>query len=527
LAALDPYPLVLLGLGMVTILGLIIYFRVNAFLALIAAALLVGLLSPRVILTEDNHVALLNAPVRVTQAFGVMMGKIGLVIALATIIGRAMMDSGAAERVVRFFTDLFGERFSGLALLASGYILSVPVFFDTVFLLLVPLAKALYKQTKKNYLLYVTAIGAGGAVTHSLVPPTPGPVGMAAILKVDLGVTILVGFAVGVPLALIGYLWASFANRTWPVALAGVGAAHPGHIPPSPIHPTAAGYDPGIITDAPSGITDAPAKEEGMHDLRELPALWVSLVPILLPVLLITSSTIYNTITKNNPDWGGVHFGSYLLTPRGLLAFFGNPNIALLLSAAASMWIVASRVGMTRRQLGTFTAAALDDAGMILLITSAGGAFGTMLKEAGVGDSLQVLSHEFNLSLIVLAWFVAALFKIAQGSGTVSMITTAGIIMAILPAQLAPPGAPPVPEDQITGTMLAQHLGYHPVYLLLAIGCGSKIGSWMNDSGFWVVCKMGGLTEGETFRSWTLCLVSMGVAGLPIVWLLSKILPLV
>jgi GntP family gluconate:H+ symporter len=170
---------------------------------------------------------------------------------------------------------------------------------------------------------------------------------------------------------------------------------------------------------------------------------------------------------------------------------------------------------MTRAELGKFTARALDDAGMILLITCAGGAFGAMLAAAGVGDSLAALAEHWGIAPLVLAWSLAALFKVAQGSATVAMITTAGIVAGVLAARVGP------------GQSTADYLGYHPVYLVMAIGCGSKVGSWMNDSGFWVVCKMSGMTESETLKSWTVALVLMGVAGLPLVWILTELLPLV
>lgn len=532
-AGFDPYPLVLLAAGMLTLFVLILKLRVHAFLALIAAALLVGLLSPRVILqtreldayqklqgelgkrlsgrnveqvrkayradskrvpgsdaSSDQtqpRLELTNAPDLVAGAFGRLMIGIGLSIALATIIGAALMESGAADRIVRSLTRLFGDRYAAVAMLASGYVLAVPVFFDTVFLLLIPLAKALYLRTGKNYLLYVTAMASGGAITHSLVPPTPGPIGMSESLKVDLGMTILVGLLVAVPISLVGLAYAAFINRVSPVPL------------------------------RESGNTSL--EELGLRAQRpdrELPSLFASLMPIVLPVLLITLSTAYTAVTKANP---GLHYETQIdgvrITLDGILSFLGDKNIALLLAAVISMALVARRKQMTRAELGRFTAKALDDAGMILLITCAGGAFGALLTAAGVGDSLGALAEHWGIAPLFVAWGLAVLFKIAQGSGTVSMITTAGIIAGILASRVGP------------GQSVEQYLGYHPVYLVMAIGSGSKVGSWMNDSGFWVVCKMSGMTEMETLKSWTMALVVMGLAGLPIIWLLTRVLPLV
>lgn len=533
----DPYPLVLLVLGIATIFTLIIVLRINAFLALITAALLVGLLSPRVVVqtsemdayeklakpindglnarnlteaagkvekladeavaasrgdrpSETPRLALLNAPKMVAYAFGDLMGKIGLVIAFASIVGKALMESGAADRIVRFFVRLFGPRFGGMALLASGFVLAIPVFFDTVFLLLVPLAKALRLRTGKDYLLYVTAIGAGGAITHSLVPPTPGPIGMAEILNVDLGLVIVVGILFGAPLSLIGYAYAWWANRRWPTPLRQVGS-----------------------------VSLQELERTANRPDHELPSLAASLTPILLPVVLISAATAQAAIARSSPDWNmnAEAFG-VRLSLGSVLEFLGNPNVAVLLSAVTAMVLVARHKRMTRHQLAVFTAAALEDAGMILLITSAGGSFGFMLRAVGMGESLQALTPTEGGGVVVLAlaWAIAVLFKIAQGSGTVSMITTAGIIMPIVTAGM-----------EQSGVSMAEYLGYHPVYLVMAIGCGSKVGSWMNDSGFWVVCKMGGLTEEETLKSWTLTLVIMGIAGIVLLLVLVHLLPLV
>jgi GntP family gluconate:H+ symporter len=529
------YPLFLLVVGITWIIVLIVRWRTNALIALISAALLIGLLSPRVVLqtpemdtletlsrnvadrlgardaqatrnqlqqdlqkvgdlSESNtaerpRLVLLNAPRLVAHSFGEIMGRIGLAIAFASIVGRALMETGAADRIVRFFVRLFGEKFGGLALLSSGFVLSIPVFFDTVFLLLVPLAKALRVRTGKDYLLYVTAIGAGGAITHSLVPPTPGPIGMADILQVDLGVVITVGVLVGAPLSLVGYAYAAWANRRWPTPLRAANES--------------------VMTEL----------ERRAHQRdEELPSLFASVLPIILPVFFITSSTVYDALIKANPAWA-LDWSSHgvTVTLRDILQFFGQPMFALFVAGLVSMVLVVKHNRLDRHQLAAFAASALDDASMILLITCAGGSFGFMLRAVGLGESLQNLvpASGSGSFFIILSWSVAVLFKIAQGSGTVSMITTAGIIMPIISSGMHAAGRP-----------MPEYLGYHPVYLVMAIGCGSMVGSWMNDSGFWVVCKMGGLTEAETLRSWTATLVIMGVAAVPLILLLSQVLPL-
>src|SRR5712692_3341882 len=186
------HPTLILLIGIATILAGIVVLRLNAFLALIIAAIVVSLLAP-------GEAAAKVA--RVAEGFGRTAGTVGIVIALAAIIGKAMMDSGAADRIVNGFLALLGEKRGATALCSTGYILSIPVFFDTVFFLLVPLARSMYGRTNRNYLKYLLAIAAGAGATHTLVPPTPGPLAIAGTLGVDLGTMVLVGALVALPAA--------------------------------------------------------------------------------------------------------------------------------------------------------------------------------------------------------------------------------------------------------------------------------------------------------------------------------------
>ncbi len=252
-------PLLILIVGIVTVLGLIIVLRLNAFLALIIAALVVSIMAPGSIESKA---------LRVAEAFGSTAGKIGVVIALAAIIGQCMMDSGAADRIVRAFLRMLGLKQAPIALMGSGFVLGVPVFFDTVFYLLVPLARSLYRRTQSNYLLYILAIAAGGAVTHTLVPPTPGPLVMAATLNVDIGLMIMIGAAVAIPAAFAGLIFARTADRLMPL----------------PMRPLV----------GESEVTSLPEEMQ--------PPLWMAILPVALPVLLIGANTALNTIADaENP----------------------------------------------------------------------------------------------------------------------------------------------------------------------------------------------------------------------------------
>lgn len=447
-------PILILLLGIIIVVGLIVGLRINAFVALIAAAIVISILSPGEWSTKITRVA---------TAFGTTAGSIGIVIAMAAVIGVTMMNSGAADRVVQAFIRLLGQERGSPALAASGFMLSIPVFFDTVFYLLIPLARSLFTQTGRNYLKYVIAIAAGAAATHALVPPTPGPLIIAENLNVDLGIMILVGITVALPAAILGLIYAGWLNRRMTVPMRDV---------------------PGVDTEATV--------------LDTLPGLGFSVLPIVLPILLIAGKTIFLPLLDNDT-----------ILARWIIVL-GDPNMALLLAAAVSTAVYIQMRRPSRENLGKLIEQSLMSGGLIILITAAGGTFGAMLKEAQIGPAISDLfagaSGTSGLGMLILGFGIASLLKFAQGSSTVAMITAS----AMLAAMIAP----------------EQDLGFNVVYLGTAIGAGSLVGSWMNDSGFWIYSKMSGLTEVETLKSWSVLLVILGIsAGLMSV-ILSLLLPL-
>jgi GntP family gluconate:H+ symporter len=493
------HPLLILAIGIITILVLIVALRTNAFVALITAAMLVSVLAP-----GEPH----EKFSRVAVEFGRTAGDIGIAIGLAAIIGQCLMQSGAADRIVRSFLRLFGEKRAGWALMGSSYLLGIPVFFDTLFYLMAPLARALYKQTGKNFLLYVLAISAGGAITHTLVPPTPGPLVVAGLLGVDLGVMILVGIAVSAPVAVIGLGISALFNRAMPV--------------PARELPGMKAHDP---------LPD-----------HELPGLFVSVLPVILPVILIGASTLLTSLARREfmastaaPDVFAAAVTdarakgatpprslaemkdeqSWLAEPRTPLQeaarglrLLGDPMFALFLAAVIAMIVLVRTRKQTLSQLAETVEVALMNGGLIILIVAAGGAFGAMIGAAGVGDAITASVGQdgaTGAALLLLVFGVTSIIKIAQGSSTVAMITAAGIVNSMLAS-----GA---------------ELPFDLVYVALAIGCGSLVCSWMNDAGFWIVAKMSGLTELETLKAWMGLLALMGFVGLGVVLIYVQVLP--
>jgi GntP family gluconate:H+ symporter len=266
-------PLWLLLIGMIVVLGGILLLRLHAFLALILGALIVGSLTTSAALesyanqkemTVKEKTALVDSSVgqRVAQGFGRTCTKIGILIAMASIIGKFLLESGAAERIVRSLIKWLGEKRASHAFLSSGFLLGMPVFFDTVFYLMMPLGKAMGIRTGRNYGLYIMAIVAGATMTHSLVPPTPGPLFVAGALSVNMGLMIVGGIVVGLFTVSAGYLYALWANRKWPV----------------PVRDT-----------ADTSADDLKSMTE--KDEASLPPFWLSMLPIILPVILIAGGT--------------------------------------------------------------------------------------------------------------------------------------------------------------------------------------------------------------------------------------------
>ena len=444
-------PIAILIIGVALLIFMMLVLRLNAFVALITSAMVISLLSGGEFADKIG---------RVGKAFGGVAGGIGIVIAMAAIIGKCMMDSGAADRIVRSSLKLLGEKRAPTALMLSGFALSIPVFFDTVFYLLVPLARSLWTRTRKNYVLYLTAIVAGAAITHTLVPPTPGPLFMASELNINVGLMMMMGLLVGLPTAAIGVVVCKIIDKRMNI----------------PMRPYAGEAEPEVLDD------------------DQLPGFCASFAPIALPIALMSFNTII----------GALKVGGTTAQIAGVL---GHRDLALLLAAAVAMFVLVRQRKLSFKELASKSETALMSGGMIILITAAGGAFGAMLREAGIKEMLQAeVGAQGGLVILLMAAAVASVMKFAQGSGTVSMITTVSIFAAM--------GISP------------EMLGCNPVYLAMAIGSGSMVGDWMNNSGFWIFARMGGLTEIETLKSWTIVTAALGVIGLGFTLLLAYLLPM-
>ena len=473
-------PIVIILIGTATVLFCIIRLKLHAAVSLLLAALITALLtSPELVVAFAEHqgmsakeaevLANMSIGRRLATAFGNTSGKIGILIALASIIGTALMRSGGAERIIRGLLALFGKKNTSLALLSGSFTLAIPVFFDTVFYLMIPLVKSLTIRDPRKFSLYLMAIMAGGVMAHSLIPPTPGPLFVAEELGIDLGAMIMGGLAVGAITVICGYLYAIWANKRWDL----------------PMRDT-------------QDISVEDLKQFSAKDKNELPGLFISILPVVLPIILITGNTLTDMLAKGNEE----NLGSGQMGLAKVFSFLGDANIALFLSALIAMFLLSSRLKDTKR-FKKFIFESLSSAGMIILITSAGGAFGQMLQQTGIGIRVGELAADYQMAILPLAFAITAAVRTAQGSATIAMVTAIGVMSGVVGAGLQ----------------------FHPVYVALAIGCGSKIFAWMNDSAFWIVTKMSGMEEKETIRYFSFLLMVMGFSGLIAVMILSKLLP--
>ncbi|WP_435360545.1 GntP family permease [Haloarchaeobius sp. DFWS5] len=465
-------PLLTFVLGLLAVIVLLVRWDLPAFVGLIMAAFFVGVIN--VVFVPDFTASM--AAGRVATAFGDGMGGIGIPILMAAIIGKSMLESGAAQRIVRGFQTLLGKENSDYALWGSSSILAIPVFFDSVFYLLAPLARSMRARVGRDYTLFIVVVGAGAATAHVFVPPTPGPLAVADEIGVNIGITMLIGITTALPAAFFGgIVYGRWINRRLDIPL----------------------------RDAMSTSTEE-LHELAERDTRNLPSVFESLAPIIVAVVLIGALTAINAFVGQDfdiPLWDTIEAAMVAAEPYA--AFLGDKNVALTLAALVAAWVFYKHSDLSQSEWSEELTEALKSGGNIAAITAAGGAFGALLAASGVGAYITDALSGVGIPLIVSAWLIAAIVRIAQGSATAAMLTAAGIM------------APQVPE-----------LAVHPAFLVMAIGAGGNICSWYNDSGFWLVKEIGGLTQTETLKTWTVVTTIISVTGLVMTLALSSVFPM-
>ena len=431
---------------------LVIKFKIHAFISLMMTSVFVGLLT---------GMPLMNIIKSVQDGMGDVLGFIAIVVGIGAIFGEILQVSGGAEALSRTMLRKFGEERSSWALMTTGFIIAIPVFLDVGFIILVPMAYALSRKTGRSVLYYAIPLLAGLAVTHAFVPPTPGPIAVAEIIDAQLGWVILFGFIVGFPTAVIAgpYFGRYIAKK---------------------IH-----IDPPDIT-----VEQKMLAENNQDDLPSFT--WVVFL-IALPLVLILMSTIADLAITSAwlPD-------NRLME---IIRFLGHPFIALLIATLAAMYVLGVKRNYTGIQLMQVANKALGPAGLIILVTGAVGVFKQILVDSGVGAALAETVSNKNIPPVVLAYLLAVIIRLTQGSATVAMITAAGMVAPVI---------------QVVGT---GEMG--KALVVLAIAAGATTFSHVNDSGFWLVGKYLNMTEKQTLRSWSVMETIISVVGFALVLLLS------
>jgi Gnt-I system low-affinity gluconate transporter len=438
--------LILIALaGIFLLLFLVIRTKLHAFVSLLLVSLIVGVAA---------GMPLGDVIASIQNGMGGTLGFVAVVVGLGAMFGKMLEVSGGAERLAQTLVSKFGEDKAQWALGITGFIVAVPVFFDVGFIILVPIVYGLAKKTGRSLLYYGIPLLAGLAVTHSFIPPTPGPIAVANLIGADLGWVILFGVLAGIPaMILAGPIFGKYIAKK--------------------IHVTIPDY----------------MEFKEIDTSKELPSFKMILSLILIPLVLILANTLSAVLL----DEGNA--------VRDFLTFLGHPFVALTIATLLTFVFLGTRRGYSRDEVQEIATKALEPAGIIILVTGAGGVFKQVLIDSGVGDVLGEMMAGSPLPAIVLAFLIATVVRVAQGSATVSMVTAAGLITPLLEIQ------------NITGAALG--------LIVIAIASGATVLSHVNDSGFWLVNRYFGLDVKDTLKSWTIMETIIGLTGFAVVFLIS------
>ncbi|MBL1088663.1 MULTISPECIES: GntP family permease [Streptomyces] len=455
------------ALGIVLLLFLIIKVRLQPFVALLAVSTAVGLGAGLSVTELFGTVQKSDAVSLIESGMGGTLGHVAIIIGLGTMLGAVLEVSGGAEVLAARLLHLSGERRAPLAMGLTGLIFGIPVFFDVGIFVLAPIVYAAAKRGGKSIVLYCMPLLAGLSMTHAFLPPHPGPVAAAGLLHVDLGWVILMGVVCGIPAVLAAWGWAAWIGRRIFVPV------------------------PQDMVEAAQEAKAALAEEQrkaGVTPTEKPVPLGTVLAIIGTPLVLILLAT----------------FSSIALGPstaRSVIEFFGHPFVALTLALLLAYYLLGIRRGWSRKSLEKVSTASLKPVGNILLVVGAGGIFGAVLKGSGIAQALSDTFKGIGLPVIVLAYLISLVLRVAQGSATVAIVTTAGIVWPLIEA--------------------GHHSQPFAALVIMAISAGSIFASQVNDGGFWMVSKYFGITERDTLKTWTVLESVLSVAGFAVAALVS------
>lgn len=427
--------LIALFIGIVLLILLILKTKVHAFLGLIIAAVVIGLV---------GGMPAADVPKSIINGFGGTLGSIGIIIGFGVMMGQIFDKTGAAERMALTFIKLFGKKREHWAMALTGFIVSIPIFCDSGFVIVSPIAKAISKKTRRSIVAIAGPLAAGLVITHSLVPPTPGPLGVAGTFGVDIGKFILLGIAISIPMAIVATLYCQWLGKR--------------------IYQLPADNEEGW--ERPEKIEEV-SDMEALKPSRPLPSAFESFLPLLFPIVLILLNNIFSAAGISSTGIGKV------------VTFLGTPIIAVGIGLLLAIFVLGRK--MDRKTVLTEMDTGIKSAGIIILVTGGGGALGQILKDSGTGTYVAELLAKTPIPIIILPFLIATLVRFIQGSGTVAMVTAAGICAPIL-----------------------QAAGANMMLGAFAACIGSLFFSYFNDSYFWVVNNLMGFKDTkEQIRNWS------------------------
>ncbi len=456
--------------GILLLLLLIVKLKVNAFLALLITSILVGLAAgiplATIPATEDTPEKLGIIPA-IIAGMGGTLGSVAILVALGSMLGRIIELSGGATSLSGRFTKLLGPRRVSGALTAAALVLAIPVFFDVGFIILVPIIYGFSHAAGLNPVKFGLPIAGVMLAVHVAVPPHPGIVGGASLLGADVGMLTLLGIAIAIPLGVLSHFVSKWINRREFPMLASTKVM---------FEDFGGGDDTGI-----GGVGPGTTMTGTLTRTEAPPSAAMILTLILTPLVMIGLGTTAATVLP---------VGS---PARDVLGFIGAPIFALLVTVLLAGFFLGVRRGWSSAHISEVFESALPPAAIVILVTGAGGAFARILTESGIGKALADTLLATGLPIIVLAFLVSLSLRAAQGSATVAILTTAGLLS----------------EAVLSG-------GYSPIQVVvitLAIAFGALGLSHVNDSGFWVVTRYLGLSVADGLRSWTVLTTILGIVG--------------
>jgi GntP family gluconate:H+ symporter len=472
-----PGLLVLCGLAIAVLLFAIIKVKLEPFIALLLTGLALALAAGLPVSTIVGT-AIKSGDSLLETGFGSILGHIAVIIGLGTVLGAILERSGGADVLTGKLLGVFGERGAPIAMGLLGLIFGIPVFFDIGIFVLAPLVYVAAKRGGRSLVLYAMPMLAGLSMTHAFLPPHPGPVALGGLLGVSLGWLILMGFICGIPgFIAAGIVWGSYIGKRVQVEVPAEFLVRP-ETAQTPTMATEPWADADPTGNPGSTITRTEQKAPSVAVIGGI---------IAIPLLLILGAT----------------FGTQWLDKKSqllqVLTFLGTPAVALLIAVLVAFYVLGVRRGSSVQELSTLTAESLKPVGMLLLVVGAGAFFGKIISATGIGTALADTMSAAGLPVIVLAYIISCGLRIAQGSATVAIVTTGGIVAPLVAGH---------GYSQMSVALIA-----------MAIAAGSIILSHVNDGGFWIISKYFNLTVKQTLQTWSvletvLSVVSFAVAAI-------------